>query len=195
MESLSFFFRVVDGIYGIYLDSVHGFVLNQREVIQAQKYSLADLARDNPSKANIEYLDSLPIVFSKVDPTDPKAVIQHQCTQKRYKERNGENGFNHKTIGRMCVVTIYQYWEAFFRKEIAMEFNIKRGDLKDPVMGDLRIIRNSIIHHASIALPEIKKCQILKWFFQGDEIIIDKDKMEEIVREIKSLDKRISAKA
>ena len=193
MESLKFFFRVVDGIYGVYLDSVHGFVLNQREATQMQKYSLVELERDNPNETNLEYLDSLPIFFSKIEPTDPQAVIQHQCTQKQYKERNDKNGFNHKIIGRMCVVNIYQYWEAFFREEIAREFKIKRGDFKDPVMGDLRIIRNSIIHHAGIALPEIKDCQVFKWFSKGDEIIIDDDKMEEIVRKIKSLDKRIFA--
>ena len=54
-------------------------------------------------------------------------------------------------------------------------------------MGDLRLIRNSIVHHAGIALKEIEKCELLRWYKKDDEIFIDEDKFKIIVFHIKSL--------
>jgi len=73
--------------------------------------SILMVGEKNPELANVEYLNKGTIFFSKLDPTDPDAEIQHQCTQKQYKQRNGKRSLNHKFIGQMCVALIYQYWE------------------------------------------------------------------------------------
>ena len=194
MENLNYFLRVVDGVYGIYLDSTHGFVLNKREAVAAQEQSILMMVEKNPELANVEYLDNITMFFSKVDPTDPDTESQHQCTQKQYKQRNGKGSLNHKFIGQMCIAMIYQYWEKHFRSKIATELGLKSNDLQDPIMGDLRIFRNSIIHHAGVALPNIIKCEKLKWFSPGEEIFLDNDRMDELIREVKAIAKRHTKK-
>ena len=54
-------------------------------------------------------------------------------------------------------------------------------------MGDLRLIRISIIHHAGIGLKDIEKCELLKWYKEGDLIFIDKTKFEDIIYHIKNM--------
>lgn len=53
-------------------------------------------------------------------------------------------------------------------------------------MGDLRLLRHSIIHHRGIVHKEVKKCQLLKWFSEGDQVMIDEDKFKEMVFHVKS---------
>ena len=51
-------------------------------------------------------------------------------------------------------------------------------------MGDLRLIRHSIIHGKARAKPNIKNCQVLKWFNEGDEIIITQALFQEMIIQI-----------
>ena len=86
----------------------------------------------------------------------------------------------YRFVGNMIVVLLYQYWESYFRPRIAAILNEEPSDVKVPVIGDLRHIRNSIIHHGSIANADIERCEILKWFAPGDEISIDYVKVKRI---------------
>ena len=85
----------------------------------------------------------------------------------------------------MSLISIYQYWEDYYRSKIATFLSLKKkNDLKSPVMSDVRRLRVSIIHHKGIALRDVGKCKILKWYKEGDEIFIDRDKLEEIISKI-----------
>jgi hypothetical protein len=71
---------------------------------------------ENPS---VEYLDSLPFSYGKGDPNSPDAVVQHVTTQGTYKKRNAGNGENHRFIGNLCLISIFQFWEDYYRARIA----------------------------------------------------------------------------
>lgn len=60
-----------------------------------------------------------------------------------------------------------------------------KKNLEVDIMGDLKYFRESIIHHGGIAIKNIKKCKILKWYQEGEIINIDKEKFEEIIWRIK----------
>ena len=77
-----------------------------------------------------------------------------------------------------------------FRNKIAIGLGLKPNDLQDHIMGDLRNFRNSIIHHAGVALPNIVKCEKLIWFSPGEENFLDNDKMDHLIREVKAFAKR-----
>ena len=78
----------------------------------------------------------------------------------------------------------------YFRNKIAIGLGLKPNDLQDHIMGDLRNFRNSIIHHAGVALPNIVKCEKLILFSPGEEIFFDNDKMDHLIREVKAFAKR-----
>lgn len=179
------FLEVVDSIFGVYLDSTRGFVLVLKDTKRAQRSVIALLRGKDPEKATLEHLDDLAFYYGKGNPNDPNAIVLHRCTQGQLKARNEPGGKNYRFIGNMCLVTIYQYWEDHFRSAIAESMGIAKNALKVPVMGDLRRLRQSIIHHGGIALPDIGKCEILKWFSPGDEVLVDKPKMEEIILQIR----------
>ena len=86
----------------------------------------------------------------------------------------------------MCVLIIYQYWEDYFRGEIAKQLGVKKDDILSDIMGDLRLLRHSIVHHGGIALKEIENCEVIKWFREGDEIFINENKLKQIIFIIKN---------
>lgn len=86
----------------------------------------------------------------------------------------------------MCLISIYQYWEDDYRKKIATLLKKEKTELKEPIMGDIKELRISIIHHKAIALPNVKKCTLLKWYQEGDEIFINKEQFKEIIKHIRA---------
>lgn len=184
LELLAEFYSVVESIYGVYLDSVRGFHLVKTEHIKTQQWAIEMLKKTNPKLANIEYLDRQRMIYGKENPNKIGSVELHQCSQAELKIRNEEGGANHKFIANMCLVSIYQYWEDHYRKEIASVLGKDKNDIQSDIMGDIRLLRLSIIHHGALCKKDVEKCHLLKWFKKGDEIFIDKMKFEQAIRYI-----------
>ena len=191
MNPIKEFEATVDAIYGVYLDSTTGFDKIRAGHEQQQRDSLRRFKESKPELATIEYLDSTLFIYGKGNPNKPDAVELHRCTQGQYKERNSQGGLNFLFIGNMSLVSIYQFWEDHFRAEVANYLDMDKNDLKESIMGDIRNLRRSIVHHSGIALPEVERCEILRWFHEGDVVYLDKEKFEKIIVEIKRMIKRL----
>lgn len=184
-DPINEFEKIVDNLYGVYLDSTEGFRLVKQQTIDFQNGAISIFKKINPSVANIEYLDSLPFEYGEGHPEDLPLSL-HVCTQGERKQRNSKDDDNFLFIGNMCLVSIYQYWEDKYRTDIGNLMKCKTKTLPSDIMGDICKLRNSIIHHRGIAKKEVENCKILKWFKEGDEIFIDYEKMKKIILEIKS---------
>jgi hypothetical protein len=192
---ISQFNAIVDAIYGVYLDSNFGFTKTRQWIEQQQKNTLSWLEENDPQLATLDYLDQTDFIHGTGDPNHPESRELHRCTQHQYKERNTEGGANFMFIGNMSLVAIYQYWEDHYRLAIAEHLGTTKNELKEPIMGDIRHFRRSIIHHAGVSLPEMERCKVLRWFKEGDTINIDKDKFEIVIFEIKNMVHQLTARA
>lgn len=178
------FLYVVDAVFGVYLDAITGFRLLAEKIEMAQGQMLADFKKTDPEKANVEYLDSVSFTYGKGDPNTTDAVLLHERTQGQVKAQNKEGAQNYRFMGNMFVITVYQYWEDHYRARLAEALGMKKNALKAPIMGDLRLLRQAIIHHHGVATKDVKKCQLLKWYEAGDEVFINQPKLEEIIKQI-----------
>jgi hypothetical protein len=180
------FTNVVDSIYGVYLDSTQGFQLVRKQIDETQQKTIEKFGATQPEFANIEYLDRAAMLYGKGDPNEPDAVLLHRCTQAEFKARNEKGGNNFRFVANVCLVALYQYWEDFFREQIATSLGVAKNDIVSPVIGDIRYFRQSIIHNDGIAIREVEKCVVLKWFNRGDVLYLDPDKFETLVFEVKT---------
>jgi|SRR5271157_3085774 len=122
--------------------------------------------------------------FGKGNPNISLEIL-HFCTIAEWKARNAPGGANFKAIGNLCLILIYQYWEDHYRSKIARQLGITRNEIAINIMGDLRILRRSIIHHHAVAENDIEKCQIINWFKIGDEIFLTEEQFEIVIRHIR----------
>lgn len=187
VDSIEEFEKVVDYIYGVYLDSTTGFCILREWFEKNQNDTLSSLMNSHSELASVDYLDSVPVIYGKGDPNTPEAVELHRCKQKEYKERNAAGGINFQFLGNMALVSLYQYWEDYHRAQVAEQLGKKKNNLNAPIMGDLRQLRNSIIHHSGIALKDVEKCELVQWYKEGDTIFIDKEKFEDVIFHVKNM--------
>ncbi len=62
------------------------------------------------------------------------------------------------------IIFIYQLWETRFRSEIANHFGIENTNVRCDFFGDLRVIRNSLIHEsASMLRKDVENFKVLKF--------------------------------
>ena len=176
---------ILDSIYGIYLDATIGFHLIESQYLVTQQKDVARLRKTNPEIASLEYLDSCAMIFGRGNPNSSDAVELHRCTQGEHKARIRKDGKNHSFIANMCLTSVYQYWEDHYRGELAKSVEKNKSEIKAPIMGDIRRLRVSIIHNRGIAVSDIEKCEILKWFKQGEPIDFDEDQFETVIWEVK----------
>lgn len=113
----------------------------------------------------------------------------HRFTQGQMKARNAHDGENLKTLGQICLVSFYDFWQDYLREEY-----VKAKGLFDPdrrneslrvhasrdIWGDLYYLRTAIVHHRGIATDAVSKCKLIKWFKPGDEIAISPEQMRDI---------------
>ncbi len=53
-------------------------------------------------------------------------------------------------------------------------------------MGDIRYLRQSIIHNRGIAVSNVENCKVLKWFAPGEIVDLDPTQVETLILEVKT---------
>ncbi|MFZ3165997.1 MAG: tetratricopeptide repeat protein [Candidatus Methanoperedens sp.] len=181
IQAANEFLEILDNIYGVYLDGTEGFSLVRNKIIEGQKNTNKIIGM------SIEDLDNAFFTYGKGDPRNSDSYNLHKCTQGKLKKRNEKDGDNDSIIANLCIVLIYQYWEDHYREQIAKELgHSNKNDLESDIMGDLRLLRISIIHHKAIAKKEVGKCKLLQWFEDGDKIYVNREMFEDIIFYIKA---------
>ena len=67
------------------------------------------------------------------------------------------NGKFSDIIYKSFIIRIYSDWDENYRYELAKEFKREKNDIKSDLMGDIRIIRNWIVHKSSIIDSDYNK--------------------------------------
>jgi len=170
--------RVMHAHHNIYLDAAWGFSMVKEKIEEMQKLMLR--SPQHPAKT-IEELDQTTLYISEEDPAEHR--VEHVEKMGLLKQRNVVGGCNHIVLRNLVVVSVFSFWEDHYRARIAEELGIP--ELRVPVIGDIRLIRNDIVHHHGVATPRIEKCQTLCWFKAGDPIIIDAGKLDTMMVEVR----------
>lgn len=171
------FLRKVYDIYGLYFDSIHGFGLVAAKIKEFQKTFL-----EKYKISSIEDFDKTSFIYGRGKPGSKDSYSMHISKMGKIKERNKKSGENYKIIANLCLVLIYQYWENYYRVRIANDIGLeKTKDLELDIFGEIKVLRDSIIHHRAIALDRVEDFKLLKWFKKGDKIEIDDKQLEKII--------------
>ncbi|PXX53902.1 hypothetical protein DFR70_12623 [Nocardia tenerifensis] len=86
----------------------------------------------------------------------------------------GPGGEYHNWFNRAWIPSFYEEWNAYFKPRFApLLGKTSPDDVKVGYFGDLRLIRNDVIHHkGKVAEGYRAKCSVLKWFDKGEEVVL-----------------------
>jgi hypothetical protein len=174
MQSIKDFLDEANQVFGFYFD-----------VSMACQQALSFIA--DLQKQNRGVTDDSPFTYGDGPPTaSPEEELKkslHDTTLRGVKGRLSVDGYDSRKAAETAIVFTYHIWEEKYRGKIAGRDG-KPIEYSD-IMGDLRLIRNSIIHNKGIAKPDVLKCKVFSRFKPGDQIALSVSDIFAIVRAIR----------
>lgn len=121
------------------------------------------------------------------DPKQPDILHHRTIRVDDFLQDNSENGFNEKQISWAIIVFIFSHWDEIIRPQIAKIRKVSVNEVKVPEFGDLRIIRNAIIHNQGfLSSVDFEKITTMKDLLeQNQEIRFSHEKMHQFFIKLK----------
>ncbi len=130
---------------GVYMDALAGFAGHYTRV-ERQIHRVS-----RPVNSGIDSNGQRVVVWASYeDPTKPDVIHNRIIRASDYIEANSEGGSNAQQLSQAVLVFLFTYWEEEIRPRLAALKNVKLQEIQSDIMGDLRILRNVILHSKGI---------------------------------------------
>lgn len=135
----------------------------------------APIFPDNP--------DPLFALASTEEPPDNPSDTYARVRRSRLLELvDRDSGAARETLDHQWVVSLYTAWEHHFRPNLAKAHGCHPDDVKHPLLGDLRRLRNDVVHHGGVVSPgNTGGCEVLRWFAKDDRIRLKAEHFQEFM--------------
>ena len=116
------------------------------------------------------------------DPNEQGSLAYQRWPIRSIPKLLADDGPVAERLGQQWVVLIFTQWEHNYRPRLAQALGSKPEEIQDAYMGDIRHLRNDILHHAGIATQaNTGRCLSLCWFQAGDRIVITTNHVAEFM--------------
>lgn len=125
------------------------------------------------------------VFFSDVDPAKQRAT----ATLKRADllAFSADDGHFADTLSKAMLITLYAEWDEYFRPKFANSIGVQASKVRCNLLGDLRHIRNCIVHAKSVVTTEHLKLKELKWRIGPGPLLVSAQMMREFIEQTHSL--------
>lgn len=150
----------------VYMDAMSGFAGNKVR-IERQVHRI--------SKATgIQYDECANKVVMRTsyeDPSQPDVIHQRILRVKDHISDNAPGGSNEQQHSQAVLIFIFAYWEAEIRPRLSKAQDVDVNEINSDIMGDLRLLRNVILHSKGVIKSEYKSLKLIKDMFTPNERI------------------------
>ena len=175
MGAISEFFEEVNSLFGFFFDTQLAFHTTRERLEKLQM--------------DIGGTDNSPFMVRSGPPEGPPEQelerSLHATTLGALKQRLGETGLDLTLAAHSVVVFVFHVWDERYRGLVASEKGLNKASVQVDILGDLRLIRNSLIHNKGIAAADIANCESLVRFKPGDVIQLNKKDIEFIILKLR----------
>lgn len=178
-KAIQEFLEFLQAQKGAYADACAGYRSNHQEI----KLQVSRVMKATGRKLGSSGIPS--VVHTTVeDPTAPNVIVRATRLSEEFLDANAKSGTNEQQLCRAIVVFLYTYWEDVTRRQCADACSVPKKEIRLPVAGDLRHLRNAILHDQGIlGKSDYAKCEVLREYFKPDtEILFSHEKMNHIFR-------------
>lgn len=115
-----------------------------------------------------------PQIFVGPDaPTVPGARVDASWRRSDLESAARKDGWLREWLTDAWIALIFARWEGHYRPAFAATHGIEPSRVNSVVVGDIRLMRNDVIHHRGIATAKnTGKCKIITRLRPGDRIIL-----------------------
>lgn len=137
------------------------------------------------TQVGLEHLDrEIPWVTSEENPDPALLLLTHHPDDPasradgawRRSELQGAaapGGWLQQWLTDAWLALILARWEYHYRPAFAQQWEVPVDQVVSPVIGDLRLLRNDVIHHGGIATPNnTGRCRMLTRFAPEERIVL-----------------------
>jgi len=167
----------VNAQVGVYMDALAGFaghrVRVERQVHRVNRPSRIKKAEDGTN---------IVVWASYEDPSQPDIIHNRIIRTEEYIKANSPHGSNEQQHSQAILVFLFTYWEDEIRPKLAASINKNVNAIRSDIMGDLRIIRNVILHSKGILRQDKYKelCKLNNMFSVDETVHPSYDDMHKI---------------
>jgi hypothetical protein len=134
---------------GVYMDALAGFAGHYTR-IERQVHRIS-----RPVNSHIDNTGQRVVVYTSYeDPAQPDIIHNRIIRAAEYMAANSEGGSNEQQHAQAVLVFLFTYWEDEIRPRLATSKSVELEEIRSDIMGDLRILRNVILHSKGIIRPE-----------------------------------------
>jgi len=130
---------------GAYMDAMAGFAGHHVRV-ERQVHRINRRTGVKP--------DGLIVYASYEDPSKPDFVLNRIVRASEYLALNARGGGNEQQHARAVLIFLITYWEDSVRPRLAAARGCQVNEIKSDIMGDLRVIRNVVLHSKGVIRPD-----------------------------------------
>lgn len=152
---------------GAYMSALAGFAGHHARVSRQVHRANRPVATRPPDKKGMPTV----VWASYEDPTKPDIIHNQIIRCDEYLEANRPGGRNEQQHSRSILIFLFTYWEDEIRPQLARAKGVELNEIQSDIMGDLRTLRNVILHSKSVIRPD--KHASLKLL--GDMFEVDKE--------------------
>lgn len=113
--------------------------------------------------------ENIVVYASYEDPSKPDIIHNRIIRADTYIEANSQGGSNEQRHARAILVFLFTYWEDEIRPRLAAAKGTPVNEIKSEIMGDMRILRNAILHaKSSIHSEKHRRLKVVTSMFPPD---------------------------
>ena len=113
------------------------------------------------------------VFISEVDPNVKRATAT--LLAEDLVEMMKHDGEFFDAIAKSLLVFLYSKWDEYYRPLFAKDVGTDPKNVKCNLLGDLRLIRNCIIHAKSIITNEHTKLKVIPWTLAPGQLVITRE--------------------
>lgn len=152
---------------GVYMDALAGFAGHHMR-IERQVHRISRAIKSSFDKTRQRVI----VRASYEDPTQPDVIHNRIIRANDYLATNSRDGSNAQQHSQAILVFLFTYWEDEIRPRIAAYRGVELNEICSDIMGDLRILRNVILHAKGIiCYDKYKELKLLNNMFIVDHPI------------------------
>ncbi|MBK5288267.1 MAG: hypothetical protein JJE46_07355 [Acidimicrobiia bacterium] len=124
-----------------------------------------------------------PTIFVGVG--DPNLSTTRTYQEWKVSQLREKGSFTKRWIGQQWIAGVFAGWEEEYRPRLARAFGCPASALRHEALGDLRLMRNDVVHHRGVASESnTGQCRLLRWFVTGEAISVKGEHVAEFMQSI-----------